>query len=381
MFSFFAPAYIKEARLVLKNARKLLDYKRDLLSDDTRADFQATIDRLEKAVKERDRAGVEEAARQLDKQWSEYLPPAADAAWRENCEVFLVAIVIAIGVRTFFLQPFTIPTGSMQPTLNGIKGYPSEELPPNVATQVFDYVMRGRNYVNVIAKTDDMITGMSERKILRFLFTVTDVQTTQNSYTIWAPKQTLEISFHVFVGKQLRAGDIIARGAVDAGDHVFVDKVSYNLHAPTRGEVFVFSTRNIGRIQRELEMEGVEGSEFYIKRLAGLPLDSLRVASPLLFINGREAREFGFQRVMSKAGEYQGYSNPPLADIANPNGALYLTDPGATDAVPAGHYFAMGDNSYNSSDSRYWGPVPQENLMGRGLFVYWPFLPHWGFVK
>jgi signal peptidase I len=84
---------------------------------------------------------------------------------------------------------------------------------------------------------------------------------------------------------------------------------------------------------------------------------------------------------MSKAGEYQGYSNPPLADIANPNGALYLTDPGATYAVPAGHYFAMGDNSYNSSDSRYWGPVPQENLMGRGLFVYWPFLPHWGFVK
>jgi signal peptidase I len=41
----------------------------------------------------------------------------------------------------------------------------------------------------------------------------------------------------------------------------------------------------------------------------------------------------------------------------------------------------MGDNSGNSFDSRYWGPVPQDNLMGRGLFVYWPFLPHWGFVK
>jgi signal peptidase I len=78
---------------------------------------------------------------------------------------------------------------------------------------------------------------------------------------------------------------------------------------------------------------------------------------------------------MSAAGGYGGYSNPSPAD------AYYLTDPDATYTVPAEHYFAMGDNSFNSFDSRYWGPVPQENLMGRGLFVYWPFLPHWGFVR
>jgi signal peptidase I len=49
--------------------------------------------------------------------------------------------------------------------------------------------------------------------------------------------------------------------------------------------------------------------------------------------------------------------------------------------VPKDGYFAMGDNSYNSYDSRYWGPVPQENLVGRGLFVYWPFNRHWGLIR
>jgi signal peptidase I len=285
-----------------------------------------------------------------------------------------VAIVIAIGVRTYFLQPFTIPTGSMQPTLNGIIGRPSQEPPPNVGRQLFDFVMRGRNYLNVTAKSDDVVVSMDEHKVL-FFFTLTAVQCDHDSYNIWAPMDTLRRYWFVNVGRQYHAGDIIARGSIDAGDHVFVDKLSYNLHMPHRGTVFVFSTRNIHRIEDQLRQQGIEGSQFYIKRLTGLPGDTLRIDSPILYINGGKAIEFGIQRVMSAAGGYAGYSNP------NPSDAFYLTAPDATYTVPAEHYFAMGDNSYNSFDSRYWGPVPEENLMGRGLFVYWPFLPHWGFVR
>jgi signal peptidase I len=374
MFSFFAPAYIKEAHLVLKNARKLLDYKRDLLPASSRRAFEEGIARLETAIKARERAEVEAAAQHIDQQWSQYLPPAADAAWRENCEVFLVAIVVAIGVRTFFLQPFTIPTGSMEPTLNGIKGYPTDAPAPNLLVQAFDFVMRGRNYVNVIAKSDDVVVSMDERKMLIF-FTLTDVQCEHSSYNIWAPKETLQRSFHLNIGSEFHAGEALAHGYVEAGDHVFVDKVSYNLHSPARGEVFVFNTRGIPRIENQLIEQGIQGSEFYIKRLTGLPLDTLRIASPLLYVNGREAQEFGPQRVMGMSDGYGGYSNP------SPDQALYLTEPDATYTVPASRYFAMGDNSYNSFDSRYWGGVPQDNLMGRGLFVYWPFLPHWGFVR
>jgi signal peptidase I len=379
MFSFFEPGYIKEAKLVLKNARKLLDYKKDILPAAARAEFETTIGRLETAIKERDRAGIESAAQQLDTQWGPYLPPASEAAWRENCEVFLVAIVIAIGVRSYFLQPFTIPTGSMQPTLNGIIGYPSDTPPPGIVTQAFDFIMRGRNYINVVAKSDDVILGVSERKML-FFFTLTDLRCLHDTYSVWAPRDTLRNYFRVDVGREFHAGDVIARGAIDAGDHVFVDKVSYNFVGPTRGQVFVFSTHAITRIEQENALQGIEGSQFYIKRLAGMPNDTLQVKSPYLYINGQLADGYGFREVMSQKGDYRGYSNP-ISDAIDPNGARYLTAPEYTFTVPPNRYFAMGDNSYNSSDSRFWGTVPQDNLMGRALFVYWPFLPHWGFVK
>jgi len=375
----FAPRYLKEARLVLKNASKLLHYKRDLLAPQNVAEFEAGMAALERAISGGDRKGVEAATQELDKKWSKLSPAPKDAEWRENCEVFLVAIVIAIGVRTFFLQPFTIPTGSMQPTLNGIVGTPTDSPAPSLPVQAVDFILRGRNYIDVIAKSDDTVTGLHERKMLYF-FALTDVQCEHDSYAIWAPMEALERSFRVLPGRPLRAGEHFARGYIDAGDHVFVDKISYNFRKPQRGEVIVFKTSGITRIENQLRQQGIEGSEFYIKRLAGVPGDTLRIDSPLLYANGSEAQEFGFQRVMRTypklyGKSYPGYSNPAEGE------AWFLTSPDATYTVPPQKYFAMGDNSFNSFDSRYWGPVPQDNMAGRGLFVYWPFLPHWGFVR
>jgi signal peptidase I len=59
----------------------------------------------------------------------------------------------------------------------------------------------------------------------------------------------------------------------------------------------------------------------------------------------------------------------------------HLSDPDEPFRVPERNYFAMGDNSANSFDSRYWGGVPEENLVGRGLLVYWPFTRHWGLIR
>ena len=86
---------------------------------------------------------------------------------------------------------------------------------------------------------------------------------------------------------------------------------------------------------------------------------------------GNSRKVYGFSRVMAAKFPYAGYSF----------GRDYLASPDKTYVVPQDGYFAMGDNSYNSYDSRYWGPVPEENLVGRGLFVYWPFNRHWGLIR
>lgn len=380
---FFAPRHVKQGRAFIKDARKLLAYKRDLWSDATVADFDAGIRTLQEAVRSRDKAQIEAAASKLDTLAGTVVKPQTDAAWRENCEVFLVAIVIALAVRTYFLQPFTIPTGSMQPTLNGIIGYPTQEPPPNLLVRAFHKAAYGRTWIDVVAETDDIIVDAQEEKRFRF-FTRTILKGQRRNYVVSCPRDTL---FRYFMGpsRPLKAGDVIARGYYDTGDHVFVDKMSYHFRTPKRDEVFVFSTIGIPTLNRP----GTP-SQFYIKRLVGTPGDTLRVAPPELFINGQRGQERGIQSVMQGTFEqavngYRGYGNGPdhrgWDQLMRAQAPSYLSSPTSSFTVPPDTYFAMGDNSYNSQDSRYFGTVPEKNLMGRGVFVYWPFGSHWGRIR
>ena len=254
----------------------------------------------------------------------------------------------------------------MQPTLNGIIGYPSKAPAPNILQRIAEFFVRGRNYIDVVSKQDDQVLQVEQKKI-GFFFTYSRIVCHHQSFLVYAPADTLRTYFNVFAGKGYRRGEIVARGAVDTGDQVFVDKLTYNFVKPHRGDVFVFRTNNIPGIPDDPET----GAPFYIKRLGGLPGDTLRIDPPKLFVNGKLAQGYGFQRVMSAKSGYRGYSL----------GARFLSSPASTFTVPEHAYFALGDNSYNSYDSRYWGPVPEEDLVGRGLLVYWPFYPHWGLVQ
>lgn len=406
MFSFFLPKYVKHGQQFAKDARKILDYKRDLWSEITVTDFEREIKKLEDGCKERDSQKIDEAAQALNAMCTAHLPKMEDAALRENCEVFLVAIVVALAVRTFFLQPFTIPTGSMQPTLNGILGHQTTELPPNAAVRLWDSLIRGRSWINVVAQDDESIAQIREVTWLYF-FTYTRIDTDKgHTYWIHAPERTMtdrEGAFRLGSIQSYKRGEPIARGYVDTGDHVFVDKMSYQFRQPKRGDVFVFNTQHLPTIDRRHSTYSFEPndpatfdwpalanladkwpmhvdmsmpSQFYIKRLAALPGDEVRIDSPRLFVNGQLAAGRPFQRVMAAENGYEGYGFGTSGFLAP---ILRAADDPFK--LPPKHYLALGDNSYHSSDSRDWGPVPQDNIMGRGLFVYWPFGPHWGFIR
>ena len=362
----FGSRSIKHARLLIRHAEKLMRYRRDVLSETTLADIRHQIEALERAIRERDLPAVQQHSEHLDAQVAEHSPSHREAGWRENCEVILVAIVVAVGVRSYFIQPFKIPTGSMQPTLNGIIGHPSTAPGPNILQQIAEFFILGRNYINVVAPEDESVREVVEQKYL-FFFTWSRIITDRGTHLVYAPEATLVHDFQVGPGAHYKRGQIIARGAIDTGDQVFVDKFTYNFMKPRGGDVFVFRTKHIPMIPEDPQT----GAPYFIKRLVGLPGDTLRISPPLLYVNGEPPQRFGFQRVMQAKPPYRGYTL----------GRQYLAKATQSFTVPAHSYFAMGDNSYFSYDSRYWGPVPEENLVGRGLLVYWPFNRHWGLIR
>ncbi len=362
----FSPRYIKQSKLLLRHGQKFLRYKSDVLPPAERETLVTNIDALRAALKARDHKRIQEDAERLDGQLARLTPVTWESHWRENCEVVLVAIVVAIGIRSYFLQPFKIPTGSMQPTLNGIIGHPMIKPSPNIFEQAFEFVAFGRNYINVVAKQEDEVVRVVSQKFA-FFFTFSRIVCRNQSYLVYASPDTLRNDFRVGPGSVFRAGEIIARGAIDTGDQVFVDKFTYNFRKPHRGAVFVFRTDHIYGIRED----PTAGAPFFIKRLAGLPGDHLHINPPFLLVDGKKAQGIGFERVMSAKAPYQGYSHGP-DNYGHP-----LDD----FVVPPDGYFAMGDNSYSSYDSRFWGPVPEKNLVGRGLLVYWPFTKHWGLIR
>jgi signal peptidase I len=362
----FTPRHVKHSKLLLRHARKYLRYKRDLLGGPDKEEVANGINNLEQALRQRDRENIRSTSETLDQTLHRLTPVTWESHWRENCEVILVAIVVAVGIRSYFLQPFKIPTGSMQPTLNGIIGHPTTAPAPNILHQVGEFIALGRNYINVVSHEEDQVLQIEQRKFL-FFFTFSRLICARQQFLVYVPPETLSHDFNIFPGRTFHRGEIIARGSVDTGDQVFVDKFSYNFVKPHGGHVFVFRTNHIFGIREDPQT----GSPFYIKRLAGLPGDTLRIDPPLLYINGKIAQGFGFARVMAAQPPYRGYAL----------GRDYLAQPNSSFTVPEHGYFALGDNSYNSYDSRYWGPVPEENLVGRGLFVYWPFNQHWGLIR
>ncbi len=147
-------------------------------------------------------------------------------------------------------------------------------------------------------------------------------------------------------------------GDMKYGDRVFVSKFSHIMHPIQRGDIVVFSVARI---------KGLDPAKTYVKRLVGLPGDKLEIRDGHIYINDRQLE---FPDIF----RYNQYYNLPYEQ-----GSYGLTDTPVI--VPENCYFVLGDNSGSSYDSRFWGFVPKESVMGTVLLIYWPFPRFHVFVR
>ena len=413
MFDFLLPAHVKKGKLLLQGVKKFAHQNRDLMTEAQWTALGRAKDEYAAVLETRDKAKLEEEEKALIRVCEKAVPTYKSDSIKENVEVIIVAIIVALGIRSYIVQPFKIPTASMQPTLNGIMGkaMPTSEPTPNILTQAWEFAWRGSNYTELKAPESSgplTITSIAQQSFAvlasRTVVTFSDGSSTwcyaparQLIYDLWLPEngapprvqlQSTD-SFTVPCNHPVRPGAVLARGRIDTGDQVLVDKVSYHFRQPKRGEVFVFSTSHIQGIQ----VPAGTDSQHYIKRLVGTPNDVLELVPPNLMINGAPPVEFGMQRVIAAEGnptfnpkinQYHGYTYPGSRAGRSEIDSEDIEKDGQRGIVYRLHdkeYMACGDNSGNSSDSRYWGKVPQENLIGPALMVYWPFSPHAGFIK
>jgi signal peptidase I len=133
---------------------------------------------------------------------------------------------------------------------------------------------------------------------------------------------------------------------LEINDRLMVEKISYLLHPPNRGDIVVFWPPD-----RLKQMNPDLKKDAFIKRTIGLPGEKVEVKDGMVFINDK-----------------------PLAEdyiAAKPN---YRWGP---EIVPENSYLVFGDNRNNSYDGHFWGYVPRQNIIGRAAFRFWP-LPRFG---
>ena len=170
----------------------------------------------------------------------------------------------------------------------------------------------------------------------------------------------LALGIQAFLVKPFRIPSESMVPTLQIGQRVLVDRVSFRFGDPDRGDVVVFkppagADANMCGVERPSDKACPSATDErsdtnFIKRIVAEPGDRLRVVEGRVFLNGREQPE--------------PFTNPS-ADCPICNLPEEIT-------IPADHFFMMGDNRGASADSREWGPVPEEWIIGNAFFTYWP---------
>ena len=349
---------------LVHESRHVVHMRGDLLRPEQMEELTRRTDNLKEAWKRRDPAAVEENAEALSEYILKIVPPRRFAKVTEYVEIFVVALAVAMGFRTYFIQPFKIPTGSMQPTLYGITV--GAQFTPRwydrFPISLVPLTLFGERYTEVRAKVSGQVGSQFANEEEHVVFYVQGVpHPVRKGMTLrFAP------------GDYVAKGQLLAAGRIKLGDHIFVNKVRYNFSRPRRGDISVFSTDGI-------RYPNIRPNSFYIKRLAGLPGESVAIEPPYLVVNGKKITEpIPFARMVNGRDEgYIGYTTA-REQAAVP---VFLGSSGADQTLGEGEYLMLGDNTDHSYDGRYFGAVQREDLVGPAFMVYWPFTRRWGSIQ
>lgn len=382
--------------------RKLLELQREDLTPAAVAQLESALANLKQRLNgPRDPEGWNQAAEGVMEAGRKWIRTYPNSSLREYAIMGLELIILVLGSRAFLIQPMEIPTGSAQPTLWGITATP---LPHNSAADVpswplrlFDLFFKGDAYCFATAEVSGDLQAVGKpRTIIPFIpfCNRATVIVGGKEHTLYCLPDDYGYKFGWTdpyfnlppTPKHFEKGEPLAAFAVHAGDHLFVERITYNFRRPRRGEIIVF---------RSEQHPGMTTNTHYIKRLVGLGGEIIRIGDDRhVYINGKQltTNDSGFDNVYSfdpstppRPDHYSGHVNEKVArQMAHRSAYSFNFPDGETEfPIRPGHYVCFGDNTMNSADSRYW-PVPdfpQEQVIGKYLFVFWPFTDRFGWGR
>ncbi|NEP20449.1 MAG: signal peptidase I [Leptolyngbya sp. SIO4C1] len=166
-------------------------------------------------------------------------------------------------------------------------------------------------------------------------------QTVRENLKLVAIALTISLVVRIFIAEPRYIPSNSMEPTLHINDRLLVEKVSYRLHEPERGDIVVFEP------PPQLQAIGYSADQAFIKRVIAQPGQTVEVSQGKVFVDGSPLSE-------AYIAEPPAYEMPPVQ-------------------VPAGSLFVMGDNRNDSNDSHVWGFLPEENVIGRAAFRFWPF--------
>jgi signal peptidase I len=156
------------------------------------------------------------------------------------------------------------------------------------------------------------------------------------------------------------------------GDYLLVDKFCYG---GSTGWNRLLPYRNVRRGDIVVFHYPVNPAQDFVKRVVALPGDRLRLINKRVYVNGAPQQEFYVQYIEGVHNSYLDNFPQTVSPVFGVDAKWWKDMPKLVEdhqlIIPEGHYFVMGDNRDDSQDSRYWGFVPRENIIGRPLLIYW----------